>query len=83
MRNQVQSLASLSGLKILRCCELWWRLAAAAPIGPLALEPPYATAKNSKKLKKIKSRYIRLLDEIRGQREVIDKHTHLKPLAYQ
>ena len=52
---RVQSLASLSGLRILRCRELWcnvgsnpsllwlwlW-LAAAALIGLLAWEPPYA-----------------------------------------
>ena len=58
MRTQVQSLASLSGLRIWPCCELWCkfqtklgshvavamamavcRLAAAAPIQPLAWEP--------------------------------------------
>ena len=39
---RVQSLASLSGLRTLRCCELWCRLAARAPIGPLAWERPYA-----------------------------------------
>jgi len=58
MRLLVQSLASLSGLRIQRCCELWcrsqllwldpsllwlWRrLVATALIRPLALEPPYA-----------------------------------------
>ena len=57
MRMQVQSLALLSGLRIWHCHELWcrsqmqlrshvavlWcRLAAAAPIRPLAWEPPYA-----------------------------------------
>ena len=55
MRTWVQSLASLSGLRIQRCHELcvgrrcgwdpallwlWWRPAAAAPIQPLAWEPP-------------------------------------------
>ena len=57
MRLQVQSLASLSGLRIWRCCELWcgsqmqldlvllqlWhRLAAVAQIRSLAWKPPYA-----------------------------------------
>ena len=41
MRMQVWSLASLSGLKILRCGELWCRPEAAAPIQPLAWELPY------------------------------------------
>ena len=39
---QVQSLASLSGLRIRRCPELWRRPAAVAPIRPLAWEPLYA-----------------------------------------
>ena len=57
MRMQVRSLASLSGLRIWDCCELWWRLQmplrshvavpvasaeATALIRPLAWEPPYA-----------------------------------------
>ena len=42
MRIWVQSLASLSGLRIQHCCELWCRPAAAAPIRPLAWELPYA-----------------------------------------
>ena len=54
MRTQVQSLASLSGLRIQHCHELWCRLQtwlgsdivaamleATAPIEPLAWEPPY------------------------------------------
>ena len=49
MKTQVQSLASF-GLRIRRCRELWYRLqmrlwlrlAAVAPIQPLAWEPPYA-----------------------------------------
>ena len=51
----VQSLASLSGSRIRHCHELWRRLAAAALIGPLAWELPYATdaALKSKKKKKI------------------------------
>ena len=57
MRLQVQSLASLTELRIWHCHELWcrsqnsaqiWhccgcgRLVAKAPTGPLAWEPPYA-----------------------------------------
>ena len=57
MRLRVPSLASLSGLRIQRCHELWCRsqtrlgshvavavarLVATAPIQPLAWEPPYA-----------------------------------------
>ena len=41
MRMWVRSLALLSGLRIQHCCELWCRLAAPAPIQPLAWEPPY------------------------------------------
>ena len=41
MRLRVRSLASLSGLRIQRCCELWCRSATTAPIRPLAWEPPY------------------------------------------
>ena len=40
----VQSLAALSGLRILCCCVLWCRLAAIASISPLAWEPPYDTS---------------------------------------
>ena len=36
MRLQVQSLASLSGLRIWHCRELWCRLVAVAPIRPPA-----------------------------------------------
>ena len=43
MRMHVESLASLSGLRIQCCCELWCRPAATAPNGPLGWEPPYAT----------------------------------------
>ena len=75
-RMKVQSLASLSGLRTQHCLELWcglqmwlgsgiaviwYRLAAAAPILPLAWELPYATdaalhpcQKKSKKKKKKK-----------------------------
>ena len=42
MRMRVRSLASLSWLRIWCCCELWQRLAATAPIRPLAWEPAYA-----------------------------------------
>ena len=52
MRTQVQSLALLSGLRILHCPELWRRPAAASPIGPLAWEPPYAVDVALKRQKK-------------------------------
>ena len=73
MRMQVQSLASVSELRIWHCSELWCRwqtqlgsqvavavckLAAVAPIQPLAWEPPCAagTALKSKKKKKEKEK---------------------------
>ena len=51
---EVQSLASLSGLRIWHCCELRCRPAATALIRPLAWEPPHAagTALKGKKKKK-------------------------------
>ena len=63
LRLRVRSLASLSGLSIGHCCELWRRsqmqlrsgIAAALVIQPLAWEPPYATGaalKDKKKKKK-------------------------------
>ena len=51
MRLWAWSLASLSGLKIWRCHELWCRPVAVAPIGPLAWEPPYAAGGALKKRK--------------------------------
>ena len=56
MRLWVQSLASLSGLRIRRCRELWRRSAAVALIQPLAWEFPYAAgaalkSKNKKQKK--------------------------------
>ena len=42
MRMRVWSPASLGGLRIWCCRELWCGPAAAAPIRPLAWEPPYA-----------------------------------------
>ena len=62
MRLRVQALALLSGLRIRRCCELWCRLVATAPIQPLAWEPAYAAGvakeitKRQKKKKKKKER---------------------------
>ena len=52
MRMQVRSLASLSGLGIWHCCELWCILAAATPILPLAWELPYVTDEALKRPKK-------------------------------
>ena len=59
MRLQVRSLASLSGLRIWRCRELWCRPAAVAQIQPLAWEPPYAmaVALKSKKKKNQKTKW--------------------------
>ena len=66
MRLRVRSLASLSGLRIriaVRCgvghrwgsdlalLWLWYRLMAAASIGPLAWEPPYAAGAALKRQK--------------------------------
>ena len=71
MRSGVRSLASLSGLRVWRCHELWcrsqmrlgsawlwlWcRLAAAAPIQALAWEPPYAAGAALKRQKKRKKK---------------------------
>ena len=47
----VRSLASLSGLRIWRCRELWCRPAATALIRPLAWELPYAVGAALKKMK--------------------------------
>ena len=51
MRMRVQSLASLSALRIWHCCELWCSLAATAPIWPLGWEVPYALKRKKKKKK--------------------------------
>ena len=56
MRLQVPSLASLSGLRIPRCCELWCRPAATAPIRPLAWEPPCAVGVALEKAKRPKTK---------------------------
>ena len=60
MRMWVLSLASLTRLRIWRCCGLWYRsqtqlrswLAATAPIRPLAWKPPYAVSVALKRQKK-------------------------------
>ena len=51
MRMRVQPLASLSGLTIWCCCELWCRSADTALIWPLAWELPYATGAALKRQK--------------------------------
>ena len=48
------NLASCSGLRIERCCELGGRPAAVAPIRPLAWESPNATGAALKKQKQNK-----------------------------
>ena len=74
MKMQVQSLASLSGLRILCCHELWcmmhtwlsdpmllwlwYRLAAIAPFRFLAWELPYATPAALKKQPKKKGNHM-------------------------
>ena len=55
MRIQVRSLALLSGLRIWHCRELWCRLAATAPIRPLAWEPPCAAGAALKRQKEKRS----------------------------
>jgi len=70
MRTWVPSLASLSGLRVQHCCDLWlggrcgsdlawmwlWRRpTAAAPIRPLAWELPYAASAALKSKKKRKN----------------------------
>ena len=49
MRTWVRSLASLRGLRIWRCHELWCRPAVVALIGPLAWEPSFAASAALKK----------------------------------
>ena len=56
MKFRVRSQASLSGLKIWCCCELWYRPAAVALIRPLAWGPPYAMGCSPKKQKEKKER---------------------------
>ena len=46
----------MSGLSIRRCHELWCRLAAVAPIQPLAWEPLYAAGVAPKKTRKKKKK---------------------------
>ena len=52
MRIQVRPLALLSELRLWHFCELWYRLAAAALIWPLAWSRPYATDVALRKKKK-------------------------------
>ena len=82
MTFQVRSLASLSGLRIHRCHELWCRLqtgsldpellwlwhrpAAVALIRPLAWEPPYAMNAALKKDKRPKKKNFRRLLLVSG-----------------
>ena len=49
MRTLVRSLASLSGLRIQHCGELWHRLEATARIRSLALKLPYVAGVALKK----------------------------------
>ena len=72
MRLWVRSLASLSGLRIRRCCELgsgiawlWCRPAAVTPIRPLAWEPLYAACVALKKKTKDKKNGFKMQSEAR------------------
>ena len=58
MRMQLQSLASLSGLRIWCCYEMWCRLAAVALIGHQSQELPYAAGVVIKRRKK----FLKILD---------------------
>ena len=61
MRRYVQSLASLSGLRIRHCHKPWCRSSAASLIPPLSRELPYAPGaalKRKKKKKEKKSYYL-------------------------
>ena len=49
MRMQVRCLASLNGLRIQHCRELWHRPSATAPIQSLVWEPPYAAGMGKKR----------------------------------
>ena len=70
----IRSLASLSGLRIQHCLELWvshrhgsdpvllwlwYRPAAVAPIRPLAWEPPSAAGVAERKKENIKERFLK------------------------
>ena len=57
MMLRVQFLASLSELRIWRCCELWRRPVAVAPIRPLAWEPPHAVGVALEKTERQKRNY--------------------------
>ena len=59
---RILSLALLSGFRIWLFGELWCRLAAAAPIQPLAWQLPYASgvALKSKKKKKVMVEFLLL-----------------------
>ena len=59
MRSQARSLALISGLRILRCHELWCRPAAVVLIRPIAWEPPCAVGSALKnKSKKINNFFL-------------------------
>ena len=77
MRRWVRSLASLSGLTVWHCCELWCRCgsdlallwlwhrpAATTPIRPLAWELPYAVGVALKKTRE-KEKVIKVMQDIK------------------
>ena len=69
VRMWIRSPASLGGLRTQRCCELWCRRAAAAPVRPLAWEPPCATGAALKK-KKINA-HVRGLESVGAGRQIV------------
>ena len=68
-RLWIRSPASISGLKIWRCCELWYRVAAVAPIQPLGWEPAYATGAGLKSQRKRKEKKRREKKSKKKERE--------------
>ena len=74
----VQSLASLGGLRIQRCRELWCRrqarlgscVAVTVPIRSLAWEPPYAVGSGPRKGKKKKEKEKRKGEKKGKEREL-------------
>ena len=83
LRMWVRSLASLSGSGIRCCHELWCRLAAAAPIWPLAWELPYAAgAALKKKWTKHKKDYIPRPNGIHPKLTKMAQHTQINVIYH-
>ena len=76
MRTQVQSLASLSGLRIQCCQELWCSLAATAVVWPLAWKLPHAAVVPRKFSKPTK--YTLLFHPKKKKKYLLKLHTKKK-----